>query len=164
MTANVSCRFLNKTPFDVTWKFYLRHPKGRFDINGKMGAIDVADLNPLSEPMGPARLEKGEMKGFTFDFIGTDYAMNGTMQLLYDNLKIAVLEKDKGATEWDKKSLTSFVANIMIKDSNLKDKHADRRMITVTNDRNTNRSLFNLAWKTIFKGVKQTIGAPAKGS
>ena len=81
---------------------------------------------------------------------------------MYDDLKIVVLEKDKCSNEWYKKSQTSFVANLIIKDTNLKDKDANRRTVTVMKERDTNRSLFNLAWKTIFKGLMQTIGAPAK--
>ena len=107
--------------------------------------------------MGPARIQKGEIRGFSFDFNGSDHSMDGTMTLLYDNLKIAAIEKDKGAKEWDKKSLTSLFANILIRNSNLPDDDKPARKTTVTYQRDPNRSIFNLGWKTIFKGILETV-------
>jgi len=157
MKAFVSSNFLNKTPLRSNWTFYLFNPKGRFDVSGTMGAIDGKDLNALAEPMGPASIKEGRFNGLTFDLHGNDYSMNGTVKLLYDNLKVALLEKDKGATETDKKFLTSLLANFVIKNSNPKGDD-DVRVKQVYLARNTNRSLFYLCWKTIFKGIKETAG------
>lgn len=157
MTLVSRSRFLNKTPFNVNWQFRLLDPDGRFSIKGNLGPIDAKELNALTEPMGPARIQKGEIKGLSFDFNGTDHSMEGTMTLLYNNLKIAALEKDKGAKEWDKKSLTSFFANLLIKNSNLPKGDKPARKTSVTNERDPNRSIFNLGWKTIFKGIMETV-------
>ena len=83
--------------------------------------------------------------------------MNGKVKMLYDDLKVAVLEKDKGETELDKKFLTSLLANFVIKNSNPKEGDAVREE-QVQYSRNTNRSLFNLCWKTLFTGIRQTVG------
>jgi hypothetical protein len=158
MNIDINTRFLNKTPFKASWVFYLGSPNGRFDIKGNLGSINVRDLNPLTEPMGPARLEKGTINNLTFDLKGNDYSMTGTIKLLYEDLKIALLEKDKGSKEWDKKSLTSFVANIFVKNSNPRDKDEEPIVKTVTLERDTNRSIYYLTWKTIFKGARETLG------
>jgi hypothetical protein len=157
MTLVAKSSFLNKTPFNVNWKFILRDPDGRFNLKAKLGAINAKDLNALTEPMGPARIEKGEIKGLMIDFNGSDHSMNGNMTLLYDDLKISVLEKDKGAKEWDRKSLTSFVANIFVRNSNLHEDDEAARTANITYQRDTNRSIFNLGWKSIFKGIMETI-------
>ncbi len=156
MKAFISSNFLNKTPVKTSWTFYLFNPKGRFDVSGTMGAIDGKDVNALAEPMGPASIKEGRFNGLTFDLHGNNYSMNGTVKLLYDDLKIALLEKDKGATETDKKFLTSLLANFVIKNSN--PKGDDVRVQQVYLARNTNRSLFYLCWKTIFKGIRGTVG------
>lgn len=158
MNVDINTSFMNKTPFSVSWVFYLGNPNGRFDVKGKMGSLDAKNLNPLTEPMGPARIENGTIRSLDFNLKGNDYSMNGSVLMLYDNIKIALLEKDKGKTEWDKKSLTSFVANIMIKNSNPSGKSETPRSITTSNQRDTNRSIFHLTWKTLFKGTKETLG------
>jgi hypothetical protein len=157
MTLVSSCKFLNKTPFNVNWQFFLGDQNGKFNIKANMGSIDAKDLNALTEPMGPARIQKGEIKGFSFELKGSDHTIDGTMTLLYDNLKIAVLEKDKGAKEWDKKSLTSLFANILIKNSNLPKNDKPAQTITVNYPRDENRSIFNFAWKALFKGIMETV-------
>jgi hypothetical protein len=158
MNVDINSRFLNKTPFKLSWLYYLGDPNGRFNVKGTLGSIGAKDMNPLTEPMGPARIEDGVIKSLNFNLNGNDYSMNGTVQLLYDDLKVALLEKDKGAKEWDKKSLTSFVANLLIKNSNPRDKGEAPKVVTLTNERDPNRSIFNVTWKTIFKGIKETVG------
>jgi len=157
MKAFVSSNFLNKTPLKTNWTFYLFDPKGRFDVSGTMGAIDGKDVNALAEPMGPASIKEGRFNGLTFDLHGNNYSMNGTVKLLYEDLKVALLEKDKGATETDKKFLTSLLANFVIKNSNPKGDD-EVRVQQVYLERNTNHSLFYLCWKTIFKGIRETVG------
>lgn len=157
MRVDMSTSFLNKTPVKATWLFYLLHPKGRFDLKGSIGAIDGTLLNSLTEPMGPASIKKGKFNGLEFNLQGTDYGADGTVQLLYEDLKVALLEKDKGATELDKKTISSFIANIIIKNDNPKKNH-EVRIAQVHLDRDINRSIYYLSWKTVFKGMSETVG------
>lgn len=165
MKATVNSSFLNKTPLKTNWTFYLFHPKGRFEVAGTIGSIDGQALNTLAEPMGPASIEEGQLNGMTFNLYGNDHSMDGSVKMLYENLDVAMLEKDKGATETDKKFLTSLIANVVIKNSNPKGDD-EIRVQEVHLSRDINRSLFNLCWKTIFKGIQGTVGikqaAPAK--
>jgi hypothetical protein len=157
MRARITSNFLGSTPLKTNWTFYLFDPGGRFEVSGNAGSINGSALNPLIEPMGPAHIKEGELNSLTFDFDGNDYSMNGTVKMTYNDLKVDLLEKDKGATETDKKFLTSLMANIVIKNDNPKDGD-EVRVEKVYLDRNTNRSLFNLCWKTLFKGIRQTVG------
>lgn len=157
MKAAVNSSFLNKTPLKSNWTFYLFHPNGRFDVAGTIGAIDGQVLNTLAEPMGPASIEEGHLNGMTFNLHGSDHSMDGSVKMLYENLDVAILEKDKGATTTDKKFLTSLIANVVIKNSNPKGDD-EIRVQQVHLSRDTNRSLFNLCWKTIFKGIRATVG------
>ncbi len=162
MTVDISTRFLDITPFNVKWKFYLLQPNGRFDVSGTLGAMDAKAVNVLAEPMGPARIEGGRINKLQFNLSGNDYTMSGKVLMLYDDLKVAVLEKDEDSKKLEKKKLISFVANILAKNSNPKRKGQEPREIDVKNERNTNRSIFNLAWKTLFEGIKETVGINKK--
>ena len=157
MTAALNASFLNQAPLRSKWTFYLFDANGRFDVSGSVGPMDAQNLNQLAEPMGPAIFKEGRMDALTFDMKGNNHSMNGTVKMLYDDLKVALLEKDKGETELDKKFLTSLLANFVIKNSNPKG-NDDVRVEQVYLARNTNRSLFNLCWKAIFKGIRQTVG------
>jgi len=163
MTASISSSFLNKTPLKTNWTFYLFDPKGRFKVSGSAGSIDGLALNPLVEPMGPAHIREGKLNDLIFDFTGDDYSMSGTVKMTYNDLKVDLLEKDKGATETDKKFLTSLFANVIIKNDNPKG-NDEVRVEKIYLDRNTNRSLFYLCWKTLFKGIRQTVGIKQAGA
>ena len=153
--ADISSDFLNKTPMKTTWLFYLGNSSGRFDVRGKVESIDGQALNPLAEPMGPSSIEKGKVEALNFDLSGNNYSMNGTVKLLYSDLKVALLEKD--GNKMDKKNFTSLIANLVIKNSNTEGENPPL-IVQVDNKRNTNRSIFNLSWKTLFKGIKETLG------
>ncbi len=157
MTADVRTSFLNKTVLNTNWTFYLRHPNGRFGVRGQMGGIDALQLNELAEPMGPARIEKGKMKSLQFDLNGNNHNTKARVKVLYSDLKLSLLERDKGAAETDKKFLASLLANIVIKNDNPKNDDEPRE-VELDYTRDPNRSIFNLCWKAIFKGIKETLG------
>jgi hypothetical protein len=158
MTADIATKFLNQVPLKVTWQFYLQHPKGRFDVKGNLGGMVFTGANSITEPMGPAKMEDGRLNNLQFNLAGNDYGMKGTVKMLYDDLKISVLERDKGSKELDKKTLATIAANIIIKNSNPSGKKDEPRVIEVQMERDTNRSIFYLVWKSLFKGIKETAG------
>jgi len=157
MRMDMSTRFLNKSPLHITGQFYLLHPQGRFDLKGTFGAMDARLLNPIIERTGLTHIKTGKINGAEFSVQGNDNAADGRVQLLYEDLTVAALEKDKGSAQLDKKGLSSMIANMMIKNSNPKRKD-DVRVAQVHLDRNPNYSFFNFAWKTLFKGIKETVG------
>lgn len=157
MTVDMNTIFLNKAPLHVKGQFYLLHPKGRFDLKGSIGAMDATFLNPVIERTGLTHIKSGKINGAEFSVQGHDYAADGRVKMLYEDLKVAALEKDKGSSELDTKALSSFIANIVIKNANPKGNN-DVRVAQVHLDRNTNSSFFNFSWKTLFKGIKETVG------
>lgn len=149
--------FLNKAPANAKLVMLLKDPQGKFSIEGNIGRIDVASLNPLTEPMGLARMDKGNIDRLHFNFSCTDSSSEGKLEMLYNGLKISLLKKDKEENKYDKKGLASLAANIILKGSN-PGSDGKTREEDVHFRRLLNRSMFNLIWKTIFTGVKQTAG------
>jgi len=152
---NFKARLLDKAPVAARLVMLLKDPRGRFSIEGDIGAIDVLSLNPLTRPMGLARMEKGKIDKLHFKITGTDSSSEGSLLLLYDDLKISLLKKDKEEGKLDKKGMASLLANLVIKNSN---KGKNPRVVEVHFDRILNKSFFNLIWKTIFTGIKQSVG------
>ena len=161
MTADIYARFLNKFPVQTLWTFYLFNTKGRFDIKGHLGALNATALNAIIEPLGGARVKEGRIRDLEFNFKGYDYGMDGTVKLLYDDLKVALLKKDKDTKALKEKKLLSWGANMFIKDANPSKGEAPG-IVDVHFDRVINRSIFHLSWKTLFDGVKETALPPKK--
>ncbi len=155
--VNFKARFLDKAPVDARLVMMLKDPKGRFTIEGNVGAIEVRSLNPLTEPMGLARMDKGKIDKLHFNLEGTDSSSEGKVTMLYSGIKVSLLKMDKEENKYDKKGLVSLAANILIKKSN-PENGGGARVADVHFSRILNKSLFNLIWKSIFTGIKETIG------
>jgi len=151
--VNFHASLLNKAPIKAHLVMLLKDPKGRFHIDGDIGSLEAPSLNPLIEPMALARLDKGKINHLHFGIDGTDSTGRGRITLLYEDLKISMLKKEKG--QLDKKSLASFFANLVIKNSN---RAEDPRTEEAHFQRILNKSFFNLIWKTLFTGIKQSVG------
>lgn len=156
-TLLFKARFLDKTAADARLVMLLKDPRGKFSIEGNIGPLDVRSLNALTQPMGLARMEKGSIDKLHFNFAGTDSSSAGKVMLLYDGIKISLLKKDKEENKYNKKGLASLAANIIMKKSN-PGRGQDARVADVHFQRILNKSFFNLIWKTIFTGIKETAG------
>jgi hypothetical protein len=159
--AVAQTRFLNTALLKATFYFNLASDNGSFEINGQLGSFDATRLNSITEPLTAAKVEKGKINGADIKITGSDYVGNATVTLLYDDLKIAVLEKNEEDKTLDKKKLVSFAANIILKNSN-PNKREKVRTTSGTFQRDTNRAFFNLVWKSLFVAISETLGAPAK--
>jgi hypothetical protein len=84
--------------------------------------------------------------------------MAGTVKMLYDDLKIAVLGQDEDTKKFKKKGLASIAANILIKNSNPSKRKDEPRVPQVQFERDIHRSMFHMIWKTLFKGIKESAG------
>jgi hypothetical protein len=87
----------------------------------------------------------------------------------YDNLKGDILKedkdskeikkkglKDKDSKEIKKKGLKSLLANVVVKNNN--PDNGDLRVKDPASDQDIHKSFFNLVWKTILRGMKETLG------
>jgi hypothetical protein len=157
MQIQFNARFLNKAPVRALIHFYPADDQGKFTIEGEMGSMSAKALNELTEPMGLAKIETGTLTSLHFNFTGNNYVSNGIFTLVYDDLKISLLRKDSVDNSINKMKLASMLANIKVKNANPGRNDAIRR-VTVHYDRDVSKSFFNLIWKSIFTGVKESVG------
>ena len=153
MMVNVTSKFLNTATITSQWKLPLTTTNGAFTINGKVGSFDGTKLNPVIEPLGMGSVKSGNINSYTFNLQGTDYKGTGDGILLYDNLKIKLLKSKDDAIK--NKNVTSFVANVFIKDQN--PSNGNTRKAAINFDRVITKSFFNLVWKSLFDGAKKSL-------
>ena len=159
MRADIRMSLLNKAPLTTVWNFYLLDKNGKFTVSGTLGKIARAeDLTVLTKPMGPASIEGGVINSLSFNLTGTDNGMQGTVKMLYDDLKVGVLAVDEDTRKIKKRKFISFAANVLVKNSNPKRAGDEPRVAEVSFTRDPNRSMWHMAWKTLFKGIKETVG------
>ncbi|HVI47280.1 MAG TPA: hypothetical protein VM802_20550 [Chitinophaga sp.] len=157
--ADVDAVFMQSGKLTAHFDFTLQSPTGSFSVNGQLKDMNGKDLNQVTEPLGKVEIRSCNIRDLNFNISGDEYKASGTVKLLYDNLKIALLQHNNGQKGYIRQGLKSFVANIMvIQDSNPLP-GGKIRVSTPAYKRDIQKSFFNLIWKTLFTGVKETVGA-----
>ncbi len=151
--VNVVAKFLNMVLLNSQWKMPLNSTDGEFTITGNVGSFNGAKLNPIIEPLGMGSIKSGNIKSFNFNLKGNDIKAKGEAVVLYNDLKIKLLKVKDG--EIKSKGVTSFLANILVKDQN--PSNGNVRTGNITFDRVMTKSFFNLVWKSLFDGFKKSI-------
>ena len=159
MVISFDTKVLNKIPLKGSFKFFLNSSKGGFAVDGRTTRPFAATtLNTVSIPMALIRLRQGTINNIDFDFTGDSYGAKGNFVMKYDDLKVDVLKIDKDSKDVSKKGFISFIANTLVKNENPNNNNL--RKETPQYDRDIQKSFFNLVWKTIFTGMKKTVGIP----
>ena len=155
--ATLNTTAIKNIPLAVTFKFPLNTTDGHFDVKGDIGSFDMKDLNELSRTLTSLEIDDGHMDDARFEFSGNDHSTSGHLIMKYDHLKVGLLKKnDTGGIQ--KRKFMSLFANLVIKNEN---PHKGKlRDYEVQYDRDEHKSFFNLVWRTIFTGMKATVGLP----
>ncbi|WP_343744468.1 hypothetical protein [Chitinophaga sp.] len=157
--ADFDAIFMQSGKLRAHFDFTLNNPAGQFAVSGQLKNMNGKELNSVTRPLGMIEIRSCNIRDLNFNIRGDERKAAGSVTMLYDNLKIAILKQDKDHKNYSRKGLMSFVANVMvIKDGNpLPGEKV--RVANVTHVRDVQKSFFNLVWKTLFTGVKETAGA-----
>lgn len=154
MTVNVKAKFLGEGNLSTIWKLPLTKSNGNFTVTGNINGMAATTLNRIIEPLGMASVKKGSIGQTSFNLFGNDYKATGDIVFTYKDLKVELLKKGEG-DELKKKTVISFLANVLVKNDNPSSGGVPRKN-KIDNDRELNKSFFNLLWKSIFQGIKKT--------
>ncbi len=163
LTLNATAKFMGLANLKTTWKLPVNTNNGAFNVMGEIGTFDASKINHMVKPLGMARIETANVKSVRFGMSGDDYGAKGDYSLLYDNLKVKMLKNtgdDK--PEIKTKTVTSFIANLIMKDANPSGGKA--RAAEIDFKRDTKKSFFNLLWKSIFQGTKKIASGKNDGN
>ncbi|WP_291911633.1 hypothetical protein [Chitinophaga sp. CB10] len=159
LTARLDAVLMNSGKLTAHFDFLLGSKTGNFSVSGELKDLNGRELNPVTKPLGKVEIRSCNINQLTFNIHGDERRAAGEVKLLYDHLKIAILKQNKDSKEFERKGLISLLANIMVvRDSN----PLPGDQVRVTHpaiQRDIQKSFFNLVWKTIFQGVKETVGA-----
>jgi hypothetical protein len=153
MGLKATALFMGKGLLHTQWRLPLNLTDTSFTVTGQLNAMDATLLNKITEPLAMASVKTGTINKLSFNLKCTDYKGQGQVTFLYNNLKAEVLKMSDDTLK--KKGFVSFVANTFIKNNNPSGSG------TYTGDadykRDTQKSFFNLLWKSVFDGVKKTV-------
>ena len=163
VTINGTALFMRKVPVSAQFTFDMkRYKTGTFSTHLTVDGYDGTLLNSFTEPMGLMKIERGTLYRSEAHISGDERKASGEVFIPYSDLKLSLLEKEKGKKDLDKKDVTSFLANLLLlkNDNPQTGKKSRREKADFT--RIAEGGFFMLVWKTFLVGALRTIGAPEK--
>lgn len=156
--ADLDAYMIRAAQLHIKINFDLLSKNAAFTFKGNVGKMDMVKLNPLSKALGLVTIESGQIQKIDFDVKGNAKGSRGTMHMYYNNLKIELLKEGEDGKPAKKKGLLSFLANtLIVKDEN-PTKGKPARTADIVYERPPGASFFNLLWKSVFIGMRETVG------
>lgn len=162
LVIKASGLFMHKIPMTNGFVFNLaKYKTGNFTMDLNIRDIDSSILNPITEPMGEFMIKKGTIQKGIAHVIGDNFKGSGKGELLYKNLYLLGLKKDKSKPSGiKKKSVLSFFGNVFLIKNNNPEKGEEPRVVDFNFKRESKTTFFSLVWGTIYTGILETIGLP----
>jgi hypothetical protein len=143
----------------VSMNYQMNHPDNLFTASGSLSPFNMRILNPVLEPLSLVSIRTGQVDQFNFNFTADRKQSTGQLWFGYSDMRISVLELKDGNTKETK--FASFIANsFLLKSRNPRGKELEPDEISFQRDEK--RSVLNYWWKSIFSGIRNTLGIKEK--
>ncbi|MBT2563268.1 hypothetical protein J7E50_00565 [Pedobacter sp. ISL-68] len=158
MEVNLNTYLFGQGKLGVNFIFDLTAKDGAFSYNGVLHNFNARVLNQITKPLGLVRINRGSVDKLKFNFKANDLGAKGTVAFSYYDLSVALMKNDPEKDHLVTRGFLSFLANALIIKS--ENPGADGKLIpaTVNYSRPANTSFFNMIWKSLFTGIKYSIG------
>lgn len=157
MELKASGRLIGQGGIDLNITYFLTDTTGKFNMSGSLGALDLANLNPMVEPATKVTLKQGRVNSLFFNISADDIEGTGEVIVRYEDLEIEILDKDFGYDQNIFQKIGSFLANKLIIKSQNPDKRGDLKNGEVYFLRDQHKFIFNYWWKLVLSGMKSTL-------
>ncbi len=129
-----------------------------FFVKGSIKNYNLKDLNPILANLSLLEVANCDMRNLKFTMQGDKTKMHSSITMLYNNLRVRILEKNTEDNKFKKNGWFSFLANsVLLNNDNPK---FNGKTIHPRFNINYQKdySFFGYIWKAIFKGVKESVG------
>lgn len=159
-TAKLQSYLMNNGPLDAQFVFNLTDANAAFSFRGRVSAMDLKKINPVAAPLGMVKIASGKLKSLDFDIHADKKVAKGPVTVIYNDLKISVLQKDN-ENKLKKMGIMSLLANAMVIKRNNPSLNEAPRTFRVNYVRKRSQSIFTYMWKSLFLGIKSSAGYDA---
>lgn len=158
MYASLYSKVMGQGKLAVDFNFNLAAAKGNFGYKGTLEHLDGRKLNEIVKPLGLLQVNKGMINKLTFDINADQDIAKGRIDFLYNDLAVSLLKKEEGRDRLRKMGLLSILANALVLYSDNPSKDGKYTSAKINYKRDPTASFFNFIWRTLFQGVKYSVG------
>ncbi len=153
-TLNISmdCTVFENLPLELALSFPNFNSSDDFYFTGSTGSTTFQSFNPVLLPTSGIKFEKGNLQGMTFEGKANSSRANGSLTMLYDNLRTTVFKKN----QTEKNKTVSFFANQAVRSSN-PSKNGRTMVGTIDFERVEYKGFGNYIFKSIESGILNSV-------
>lgn len=157
LIADIHSKFMDNGKLHIHFSFDMLDKLGAFTYKGALTHMNARTLNSLTKPLAMTEITSGNIRRMSFDIKADEYKARGNVYFYYNNLAVQILLADKSGSK-SKNDIVSVLTNkFIINDSN-PDANEKFHPGPVYYKRPLTSSFFNFLWKSIFEGVKASVG------
>lgn len=156
--AGLTTYIMSRGKLDVNFRFDLLEKDGKFLYNGSLGEMDGREFNQVTKPLGMVLIKRGKIKKLEFDVRANDQTANGKVKFAYNDLAVALMKREEGDNKLVRQGWMSILANAMVINS---DNPGPKGLLVeapVRYQRPATASFFSFIWRTLFSGIKYSVG------
>lgn len=135
-------------------RFILPHRELNQSITGTLAPMDATVLNQILEPLALVRIDQGQVHSIDFEMDLGENESNGEVVIIYEGLKISLLDKDSQEENFGTRISSFFANTFAVKSDNSED---NPRIGEVSFERDSKKSVFNYWWKSLQSGLESSM-------
>lgn len=155
-SGKASALFMGAGDLNVGIDFDLLAQNNQHQLKGSMTHFPLKELNNITEEAAKVRVREGETHKITFDMNLTNEKATGTVNLIYDDLNVALLNKKK----FKEQKVLSGLINLFLNDESTNKQERKENIIYLKRD--NQKSFIGYWWRAIVSGVKYSFGLSSK--
>lgn len=156
--ANLETYLMGQGKLNVDFRFNLLKPKADFSYKGQLVNMDGRQLNYVTKPLALLQIKSCMVRKFAFDIQANEDLAKGTVDFVYNDLSLGLLKKHPGREKLVRLGILSLLANAMVIYSDNPTANGKYTVAPIYYKRKPTGSFFNFVWKTLFQGVKYSVG------
>ncbi len=145
-----------KSSFELVLDYL--HPLKPFYVKGLMSNYNLNDVSPILAELVHLEISNCNLRTLKFVLNGDKKSMNSNISMMYNNLRVKILEVDDEDNKLKKHGFLTMLANHMVlEDANPRSngKLVKSKFIMYKKDQ---WSFFSFIWKGLLKGMKESVG------
>ena len=147
---------MGKGKVNLSLKARIFDNQNTFAMNGSLSGIEASELNPILEKSASVSITSGKINNMNFGFSANNKKATGNINLLYEGLKIDIMDRQTGETTALKEQIKSLIANIIVIESNPM-RGEEVRPGIIEYERDPERFLPGYFFRSLLSGMKTSV-------
>jgi len=160
--ANLVSYLMEQGKLNVNFKFNTVAPKADFTYQGQLEDMDGRQLNYITRPLAMVQVKSCLIRKLAFDIKANEDVATGRVKFVYNDLSLGLMKQHEGGQRLKRLGILSLLANAMIIYSDNPTADGKFTVAPIYYERKPTGSFFNFIWKTLFQGVKYSVGFTPK--